>query len=335
MNAAPRLYARFAPLFAKMDLPLRSALEGMLASFAMVPVLTPEDERQINGEFVGFDGIENRGKLSNLLESEWLLRELDPDDFVRRIAEGEVMFRRRDFKGTGEKDVLCAVLDCGPWMLGNNRIIALASLFHLALRADRIGAQLLWTVPGVTKGWSEDLTADNIRIFLGRIVQGAITPAFIDAALEDFESEPKECWYVGAAQSENLTQHPDITGSIIIQNRYDVDDVAVQINSRGRKTTLSIRPTKDDETVAALRRPFMPERMKKTKVANEKETLTAQPFHKHWLIDRFNHAVLIRFPEGVLWYPFQQERVPTWIPNSKGKILLGVQPQAKGKISVL
>ena len=335
MTALPSLYARFRPLFAKMDLPLRKALEGMLANFATLPLPTTADERQTSGAFVGYDGIENRGRLSNLLESEWLLRELDPDDFVRRVAESEVMFRRRDFEGTGVKDVLCVVLDCGPWMLGNHRIIALASLFYLAIRADRISARLLWTVPGVTKGWSEDLTQANIRTFLGRIVQDPLPVSALDAALEDLETGPRECWYVGSAQTENLTRHPDVTGSIIARKRYDAHEVDVKITSRGRTSTLQIAPAQDADTVAALRRPFAPERKKTTRLARDIGDLTVQPFHRDWLLDRFNQAVLIRYPNGALWYPFLRKARPTWLAIPSDKTLLGLQPQSSGRLCVL
>ncbi len=335
MSALPRLYAKFRPLFAQMDLPLRSALEGMLTSFAMLPAPTTADERQITGEFVGFDGIENRGRLSNLLESEWLLRELDPDDFVRRVTEGEVMFRRREFKGTGTKDVLGVVLDCGPWMLGSNRITALASLFYLSLRAQQIGARLLWTVPGIAKGWSEDLTPENIRIFLGRIVQGSLGHSTIDELLDHFESGPKECWYVGAAQSKDLAQHPDITSSIIVQPRYGADEVEVHVNSRGRNSKLSIVPASDADIVAALRRPFLPERKKVAKIADDRGDLTAKPFLKDWLLDRFNHAVLVNYVNGVLWYPFRDGATPIWLTVPHGKAIFGVQPQSDGQISLL
>lgn len=335
MTTLPHLYARFRPLFAKMDLPLRSALEGILASFATIPPPNTADERQITGEFVGFDGIENRGRLSNLLESEWLSRELDPDDFVRRVAEGEVMFRRRDFMGTGAKDVLCVVLDCGPWMLGRHRIIALAALFYLALRADRISARLMWTVPGIAKGWSEGLTPENIRIFLGRVVQEPLPIAAMDAALEGFETDPKEYWYVGSAHTKDLSLHPNVTGSIIAQTHYGADTVDVKVTSQGRRSTLSITPAPDADIVAALRRPFVPERSKAAPIAQDVDDLTAHPFHSDWLLDRFNQAVLIRYPEGALWYPFRKETNPTWLAVPKGKALLGLQPQTDGKLSVL
>ena len=70
-------------------------------------------DNQPVGDFVGYDGLENHGGLSNLLETEWLLRELDPDDFVRRLAEGEVLFRKRNFQDAGKRNTLAAILDCG------------------------------------------------------------------------------------------------------------------------------------------------------------------------------------------------------------------------------
>lgn len=335
MTKLPRIYARFLPLFAKMDLRLRTTLEGLLASFATLPLPSSADEHQQDGEFVGFDGIENRGRLSNLLESEWLLRELDPDDFVRRVSEGEVMFRRLDFKGTGAKETLCVVLDCGPWMLGKTRIVALAALFHLALRADRIGARLLWTVPGIAKGWSEDLTRENIRVFLGRVVQDKITFDTINAVMEDIPGRAKECWYVGAAQTKHVTQHPEITGSILAGALYGADEITVQITSRGRHSTLSLTPPPDTDIVTALRRPFEPERKIEASRDIGAHDLSTHPFHRDWLLDRFNQAVLIHYGGGVLWYRFAHNKKPIWLAIPEGKTLLGVQPQSGGELCVL
>lgn len=332
MTTLPRLYARFLPLFAKMDLPLRTALEGMLTAFAKVPPPYTRDQKQPEGEFIGFDGIENRGRLANLLESEWLLRELDPDDFVRRVSEGEVMFRRRDFKGTGTKDVLTVVLDCGPWMLGRNRIVALAALFYLALRADRMGARLLWTVPGKSKGWSEDLTPDTIRTFLGRVVQGPLPAQALDDALAQLDEGPRECWYVGA---QTASDHPDISGSIILTTAYGTDDAEVLITSRGRRSRITLELPNDADTVAALRRPFVPERKPHAKVVADVGELTAEPFHRDWLLDRFNQAVLIRYPNGVLWQPLKPGRESLWVAFPKDKTLLGMQPQVNDQMRIL
>ncbi|MHA3916402.1 hypothetical protein [Halovulum sp. GXIMD14793] len=335
MSALPRLYARFLPLFAQMDLPLRSALEGMLTAFATVPPPYAVDERQPEGEFVGFDGIENRGRLSNLLESEWLLRELDPDDFARRVAESEVMFRRVEFKGTGTKDVLAVVLDSGPWMLGRNRIVALAALFYLAVRADRLGAMLIWTVPAQAKGWSEDLTPANIRTFLGRVLQGALPPDALENTLAQLEKGPRECWYVGATQTAELTEHPDVTGSILLHTPYGAEQSEVHVVSRGRRSKLAIALADEADTVAALRRPFVPERKRKVQIAPDVAGLSAHPFHRGWLLDRFNQAVLIRYPDGVLWRSLKGSAKAIWFACPKNRTLLGVQPQPGGEIAFL
>jgi hypothetical protein len=190
-------------------------------------------------------------------------------------------------------------------------------------------------VPGVAKGWSEDLTPENIRIFLGRIVQEPLPMTAIDAALEGFEAGPQECWYVGSEQTKELADHPDVTGSIIAQTPYGADQVEVRITSRGRRSTLFITPAPDADTVAALRRPFAPERKKIVPIAGDVGDLTAQPFHRDWLLDRFNQAVLIRYPNGVLWHPFRQGVKPIWIAISEGKTLLGIQPQTGGQLGIL
>ena len=177
----PPAYAGFAELFAQLEPPMVQTLGGLLTAFASKLDLPQLSDAQPQGEFVGFDGIENSGDMARLLESEWLLRELDPDDFVRRVAEREVLYRRKAFEDAGKRNTLAVVLDCGPWMLGRNRLCALAALFHLAIVAQRSGADLHWTVPGRRQpNWHAGLNRETISQFLGQIVQGAVGPAHLD-----------------------------------------------------------------------------------------------------------------------------------------------------------
>lgn len=345
----PRAYAPFAALFGQMDAPMMSVLGGILSALSDRLEMVGTFQNQPDGDFVGYDGLENRGKLANLLETEWLLRELDADDFVRRVAEGEVLFRRRDFQNTGKQNTLAVILDCGPWMLGRNRLIGLAALFYLALRAERTGAELCWIVPdgatGSERRWNNGLNRESVHRYLGQIVQSKLTATDIDAALAGLQVQGRlDCWYVGSHQTATMAEHPDIGSSLLVRTRYGAQSanlVEIEVSSARRKLTkVDVTFESDDICVAALRRPFKPEVHKRTSrlsVPTHKGVLSSMPFNTRWMLDRFSQAVLIRMHEGVLWQPLipGTKTQGVWLPLRKGDFLLGVQADRDQSLSAM
>lgn len=343
-HALPRVYAPYAALFAQFDAPMMSVLGGVLR--ALAPSLTQVGtfENQNDGEFTGYDGLENRGSLANLLESEWLLRELDADDFVRRIAEAEVLFRRRNFANAGKQSTLAVILDCGPWMLGRNRLIALAALFYLAIRAEQTNAQLHWIVPGTADNtWQKTLDRESIQTFLGRVVQTELTPKRVDFLLGKMSPEAKtDVWYVGAAQTDQITDHPAFCASFLLQSVYGArHDIEIDVKVRQRRLArLPVTFESDATCVAALRRPFQPAprdgKSADTKIKRE-PLFTTLPYQTGWLLDRLNKAVLVRLREGVLWQPLlaAEQKDGAWLPVADDDLLLGLHVARNRSASAL
>ncbi|MFK7753299.1 MAG: hypothetical protein AB8B51_12200 [Sedimentitalea sp.] len=338
----PKAYRTFEPLFAQMDAPLLRALSGLLRALPDNAHTSGDFQNQPLGEFVGYDGLENRGALSNLLETEWLLRELDPDDFARRVAEGEVLFRKRNFQDAGNRQVFAAILDCGPWMLGRNRLFALAALFHLAIRAQRVKADLMWIVPGARQhDWCVGLSRETVSTYLGQIVQTPINTDTIDTALARLAAQtPVECWYVGAQQTAAIAAHPGVTGALSVHTGFNDAHGRVTITHRNRTLAKIDIAFQDDTTcVAALRRPFKPEAGTNgaPRGAGDQSVLTTRPFQTGWMFDRHNQAAQIHLDEGVLWQPLMppNRRDGVWIAVPEGKVLLGLQVNAKKRLSAL
>jgi len=307
----PQAYTGFADLFALFAPPMVQTLGGMLAAFASRLEMPMLWEAQPQGEFVGFDGIAQTGDLAHLLESDWLLRELDPDDFVRRVSEREVLYRQRAFEDTGKRNALAVVLDCGPWMLGRNRLCGLAALFHLAAVAERSGAELKWIVPGQPKdGWITGLSRDTITRYLGQIVQTDLDLPSLQHAIDGLEVEGRlELWYIGAAETAPGADALGVTSSFLIETLHGEGspaDARVMVRGPRRKTTIDITFPGEETCVAALRRPFQPKpqthRASSTDGA-QKDALSPLPYDSDWMLDRHNQAVVLRVPEGILWQP--------------------------------
>jgi len=351
-SALPPAYASFAPLFGRMTPAMAQILTGILQSLAKQMPIQGMTERHPTGDFVGYDGLENRGSLSNLLETEWLLRDIDPDDFARRVAEREVLYRRKDFADPGQRNTLAVILDCGPWILGRHRLIPLAALFYLAKRAELSGAQLLWIVPSDRGAptWTTGLTEDSVRDYLGQVVASPLTASRLERLVEKITPEGRlDCWYVGAQETAEIATHPLIKGSLLIRSLYDADAPSAEVtiatgSGRTAKTVLTLPD--DDICLAALRRSFAPEVQRakpsapREKSSADKELYDA-PYADRWLIDRSKNAFIIRFDEGVLWQPFalrQDENFPylpgLWIPIEPDEVLLGIGTAGRKSIGV-
>ena len=335
--ALPRAYAQFAELFAQFEAPMVETLGGLLASFASRLDLPHSYEAQPQGEFTGFDGISNLGELAHLLESDWLQRELDADDFVRRIAEREVFYRQPAYEDSGKTNTLAVVLDCGPWMLGRNRLCALAALFHLAAVAERRNATLRWLVPhGRQPHWASGLSRQTIGQFLGQIVQVEASGAQLDQALDALDAEGRlDLWYVGAAQTAGVAEAIGATASFLVETHYPPaeTDARIAVRTTGRRTQLDVTYPPEDTCVAALRRPFKPEAHAR-RPATDTDRIGKEPFDTLWVLDRFSQSILVRMPDGLLWQPLMGQRPGLWMPFAPEELLLGVGFERDGDLSL-
>lgn len=346
IDKIPKAYNAYAQLFAQMDAPLLRNIGGVLRALPSRIDTAGDFQNQPLGDFVGYDGLENHGALSNLLETEWLMRELDADDFVRRIAEGEVLFRKRNFQDAGKRNTLAVILDCGPWMLGRNRLVGLAALFHLAIRAERMKSDLIWIVPGSQdRGWREGLTRKTVQRYLSQIVQAPLKQEHLSEVMSRLDVIGQlDCWYVGSHKTAHLARHPDVTGAVILRQRHSASDkpfAEITVSHRNRTLAQVDVVFEDDPTcVAALRRPFTPE-VSKTKATiarpSDSAVLNTLPYQTGWQFDRHNLAALIRVDEGVLWQPLMpaNRRQGVWLPINADDSLLGLHVDANKRMSAM
>lgn len=345
-SALPPAYAGFADLFSQFEPPMMRTLFGLLSAYASRLDLPALFDDQPQGQFTGFDGISNAGDLAHLLESDWLVREIDPDDFVRRVAEREVLYRKRAFEDAGTRNTLAVVLECGPWMLGRNRLCGLAALFHLAAVAQRNGAVLKWMVPGKDHPrWQEGLSRDTITSFLGQIVQVEPDQAGLDRAMEALEIEGKlDLWYVGPTETAETAGRIDASAQFLIQSLSagpPEPDARVTVRMARRRMVVDITFPDEDTCVAALRRPFRPVAQGQAKdPVNPSDMVTnglsKLPFETRWTLDRHNMAVVVRTPEGLLWQPLMPDQgAGIWVPLPDPTRLMGLTIDRAARLSLL
>ncbi len=279
-SAIPAPYRQLAPSFDLLSADMARVVGGLLAGFTDLPDAMIERIDDRSGEFIGYSGITNRGRTDHLLLSEWALQSIYPAEFVRRFAEGEALYSQREFHHDGRRTVYAVMVSCGPQSLGHGRFVALGSLFHLAMQAQKQDAEFYWCalMPGDDAKrtiWHCGLTRKSLR----DLVTGASTTepdeAAIDHAMQRFgdtiasQLEPD----VRIANWAISPQRDLLGGQALLPARtayalsYDYaegTDVArpamrLRLMRAGRSMTARTLVLPEPEIcLAALRRPFKP-----------------------------------------------------------------------------
>ncbi|MYS82694.1 hypothetical protein [Embleya scabrispora] len=100
------------------------------------------------GEFAGYGGIARRGHPERLLASEWLYAQELGTEFLRRAADGELLYLDHDFVDPIPTGRVLVLVDAGPLQAGAPRLVHLACLIVLARKAQARGTQLVVDVIG-------------------------------------------------------------------------------------------------------------------------------------------------------------------------------------------
>jgi len=104
------------------------------------------------GTLDGYGGLARRGRWDQLLPSEWLLAEELPDEFLRRLVEGELLHVAPEYRKSSLRGRIVVLVDAGPAQAGAGRLVQLAALVVLHRRAVARGSQLVVGVLGDDPG---------------------------------------------------------------------------------------------------------------------------------------------------------------------------------------
>ena len=254
------------------------ALLGMVAPLARtvgsLPLWAPVER----GEPEGFDGICNRGDFGHLLASEWLFADVFPREFLRRAADREQLFLRREFRQPKGNRLSFILFDSGPDQLGNPRLVQLALLLVFARRAADGGVPFAWG----------SLQDPECRLMERVDVEGI--QAFLTARTVDFVSEQAEerwgrrlqnlqladYWVVGLP--EKMTWKGD-AARIFIGDVEEPEECKVGVRVRGpfglRKRCLMLPA--GPVASRLLRDPFKPEPKRSQSSVTQEDGSLSQP----------------------------------------------------------
>ena len=315
-KAVPAAYAAFASLFAQLDASLLEILSGLLAAMERQFPLPSETTRQSAGDIDGLGGIAQRGEISQLLQSELLLRTEAPLEFLRRISEREALYNEWQFSDPGQQRVLRAVVSTGPCILGHGRLVSLAGLFYLAVRAQRLGETFHWTFLPRSEGpvWFDELTVNSIKRYLKAGAAREYNDHDFNEALLSWQawaapevslqgSKVKAAdWIIGGAEggeviTQKMARHLNIRFDPAVRGeprRALVD----MMQPNGLRHTARIVFPDDEVCLSALQSPFSPLRPTYRRGGGSLGPM------RHWeplyFTGRNSDAVLVRTKEGLL-----------------------------------
>jgi hypothetical protein len=260
MSLPPAL-ARWAEPLAVLDPVLASALGPLLLRLAAAFGPLGGETCKGGDEPDGYAGITRRGKLEHLLTTEWGLLDTAPDEFLRRLSQGELSFLEPERKAQAQERRCLVLFDCGPEQLGAPRLAQLAAWIVLAQRASIAGATLHWASldsepqeSALHTGFEEA----TVRAFLWARTATQATPRQLYAwrkFAEEALGSPEELWLLGGAHWLDVPMARGVQ-LLVTEETDDSETLALTLRPSGKKLQLTLPPS--ETQIRLLRDPFTP-----------------------------------------------------------------------------
>ena len=201
----------------------------------------------------GIGSIVQRGPYERMLISEWAIADAEPDEFIRRAANHELLFTGPEPAARQRSRRCIALFDAGPAQLGEARLLHLALFILLARRAQEAGASFEWGVLQKPGTLHAEQDADGLRrLLMARTLFGPDqAPGWPDYA----ERSMDDLWIIGgyALQAPAGTR-----GQVAIRRSMLSDQLDVQLNLQGSVRALSLELPPPALATRLLRQPFEP-----------------------------------------------------------------------------
>ncbi len=219
------------------------------------PLLTPLQRHAARCAIdpAGVGDIVTRGNYDRLLISEWAYADAVPDEFLRRAANGELLFAGPEPTNSSEPLSSVALFDAGPFQLGEPRLVHLAMFILLSRRAELAGAEFKWGIlqrPDVlftVRGMEALKHLLNVRTFAA--LDGTGLKAWEHALGEGVA----DCWLVGDVRSPRPAQ---IRSLVTTRRAWQSDLLEVTLAQRQGSTTVALTIPAPADCVRLLRKPF-------------------------------------------------------------------------------
>lgn len=252
----------------------------------------------------GFQGIHNRGRITHLLPSEWLLADEVPDEFNRRAAMNEQLYFYPQNVEPKQALISTVLFDSGLSQLGGPRIVHLALLILLARRAQASRAEFYWGIlQSSPKDWQTEVNPNTIE---NNLLKSVATVEVVDTDIDQWQSQlaslgkVTDRWVIGGDSIESaagLGTCIKISEEIDPQNKI----LSIQIIKNARATSFQVELPDDATAARMIRNPF-----KSTTAETKRSKYKINP-HRRLQFSRDNRKILVGIKGGLVSYP---------IPNS-------------------
>lgn len=321
-SSLPPAYSHFQTVFERLSGELRQTILGQLEQLEPLLHLVDEPALSSRGDVAGLGSLTRHGDLSNILQSELLLRTEAPLEFLRRIAEAETLYHEREYQDGGAKRVMRLMVSAGPGTLGHGRIFLLAAIFFLARVASLRREVLHWCyLPNATGPvWFDEISVNTVKRFLKTASFREMTVDDAETAREIWsainlpvkgDSKPVvRDWVIGSWPQESKS----LQNSAVIQSRraigyrlnppeIDKPRGAALFLKRDAKTHRPIQFIfpEDKVCLSALNKPFAP--IKPGEIAIQEEiadTKKMENWAPNYISAPGGKAKFVKIPGGVL-----------------------------------
>jgi len=203
----------------------------------------------------GVGNIVRRGSYERMLLTEWAFADTEPDEFIRRAANGELLFTGPEPDGRKNTKRSVVIFDAGPAQLGEPRIAHIVFFILLARRAEEANAMFQWGVwqrPGVLHEKSD---LSGLKTLLNSRSLRAATSQDTGAWDGALNADIDDCWLIGA--NANLAPLRAKSQVFLSQAWMDNQLEVTLSQPRGTRTFLLDLPD-PGLGVRILRQPFEP-----------------------------------------------------------------------------
>lgn len=232
----------------------------------------------------GYDGIAHTGPYDRMLQSEWLLADEMPDEFLRRAIMREQLFFRIARRSPLDELFSVALFDAGPTQIGAPRVVHLALLVVLSQRCTERGGIFRWAVlQEHPRRINDRLDADAVRSLLALRSAREVDEETLDEwndLLPHGDRRHRETWMIGGTRLSRLVerharasaQGRDFRESsvVAIEEPLDIDERVLRTRihrGSGRIQELTLPLPKEPATIRLLRDPFSTTSVAVTRVA--------------------------------------------------------------------
>jgi len=219
------------------------------------PVLVPlrRHAAASSVEPAGIGDIVRRGSYDRLLISQWAYADSAPDEFLRRAANGELLFTGPEPAHSEESLRSIALFDVGPAQLGEPRLAHIALFILLARRAQLAGAEFRWGIlqrPGILHA---EQGKEGVLHLLRARSHAVPDATALDAWRAVLDDAASDCWLVGAPGSPCP---PAVRARVLIRRSLLADQLDVVLTQRRHDQAVTLPLPPPDAAVRLLRTPF-------------------------------------------------------------------------------